>query len=189
MRTGSFIAAGIVAAGLLAGCSSASEKAAEKLIEAGAGGDVNVDLGGDGGMSFDSEDGSFSIDADGNVKIDSEDGSFSMDSQSGKLADGFPDVPLPDGDLVNSARQSSDGETSYTATFQVDGDGSDAFEDLSAAYASAGYEIGDDSVTQSGTSFMANASFRSSEHNVVITVFGEEGDGAMVSVMVLPADA
>lgn len=181
-----FVALGAVAALLLIGCGSASEKAAEQLIERGSGG--NVDLS-DGGMSFESEDGSFSVDADGNIQVDSEDGSFSMENHSGQLADGFPDVPLPDDAvLVTSSKQTSDGETTYQATFQTSLDEAEAFEQLQAAYESAGYEPQDESVTQGNGSFMAYATFVGPDYSVFTNVFGD-GDEAMVSVMVMPAES
>lgn len=186
MRNVRFIAVGMAVGIFLAGCSSASEKAAEKLIERGAGGNVDVNLG-DGGMSFESEDGSFSVDADGNLQIESEDGSFSMDSQGGKLTDGFPDVPLPDGELITSSKQTSDGETMYQAVFQASGDPADVFEGLRSAYEAAGYEAADDSVTQGSGSYMANASFHGGEHTVFVSVMGDSED-TRASVMVGPRD-
>lgn len=186
MRKRWFVALGATVAMVLIGCSSAAEKAAEEMIERGSGG--NVDLG-DGGMSFESEDGSFSVDADGNLQIESADGSFSMDNQSGQLADGFPDVPLPeDGELVTSSKQTSDGETTYQATFQTSLDGTEVFDQIKDAYESAGYEPEDESVTQGDGSFMAFATFVGSDYSVVTNVFGE-GDETMVSVMVMPAES
>ena len=99
-------------------CGNATETGIEKLIESQGGGDVDLDLNGDGGLSVQTEEGGMSIDEDGNFVItdangsvvtgnadsesgefnmESEDGSFRVDS-SGEIPEEWPsDVPLPEG--------------------------------------------------------------------------------------------
>jgi hypothetical protein len=97
------LAAGAAASALLlAGCGSASEtiaeKATEQAIESQGGGDVDINTDGDGSVSIETEDGSFSSDGEGNVNIETEDGSM---SSSGDVPDAWPDdVPIPDGTEV-----------------------------------------------------------------------------------------
>jgi flagellar basal body rod protein FlgG len=99
-------------------CGNSSESGVEKLIESQGGGDVDVDLEGDGGFSVQTEEGGMSIDEDGNFVItdadgsvvtgsadsetgeftaESEDGSFRIDA-SGEIPGEWPsDVPSPEG--------------------------------------------------------------------------------------------
>lgn len=189
MRNGRFIAVGVVAGFLLVGCGDSADKAAEELIKRGSDGQIdNVNIG-DGGFSFETEDGSFSVDADGNVQVESDDGSFSMGGGSSSLADGFPNVPLPDGELLSSSKHSSGGETTYQAMFQVAADGAEIFEGLKSDYESAGYDGDNDSVTQGNGSYIAYASFAGDGHTVVVSVTGEDGESAVVSIVVTPAES
>lgn len=188
MPNGRIIASCVVAGFVLVGCSSAAEKATEELIERGSGGEVDLDR--DGGMSFETEDGSFSFDADGNVQMESDDGSFSMDSQSGELADGFPDVPLPDNAQIrNSGTQTADGATHFSALLEVDGDGAEVYEALRSDYEAAGYSNDSENVSQGDGTYTAFAGFENDEHLVVLTVMGQNGESTTVSLTVAPPDS
>lgn len=92
---------------LVAACGSASDKAAEKLaeelIEASSGGDVNVDISGDGD--------------DVTFEMETEEGSFSMGS-GGDLPEGL-EVPVPDGGDVVTTFAAEDG---IMATLTYEGD-------------------------------------------------------------------
>ena len=89
------VAAGAVLS--LTACGNAAETGVEKLIESQGGGDVDLDLNGDGGLSVQTEEGGMSIDEDGNFVItdangsvvtgnaDSESGEFNMESEDGSF--------------------------------------------------------------------------------------------------------
>lgn len=105
-------------------CSDAAESGIENLIESQGGGDVDLDLDGDGGFSVQTEDGSMTIDEDGNFVITDEngetitgqageeDGEFNVESEDGSFSAGstteIPDewpseIPEPDGLAISSA--------------------------------------------------------------------------------------
>jgi hypothetical protein len=137
--------AAITAAGLalaLSACGNATETGIEKLIESQGGGDVDLDLDGDGGFSMQTEEGGMSIDEDGNFVItdadgstirgnadsetggfsaESDDGSFRVDA-SGEIPEEWPsDVPQPDGiDGASSSVTQSTSELAITVTGQAD---------------------------------------------------------------------
>ena len=83
-----------------AACGNATETGVENLIESQGGGDVDVDLNGDGGFAVQTEEGGMSIDEDGNFVItdadgsvvtgnaDSENGEFNMESDEGSFSSG-----------------------------------------------------------------------------------------------------
>ena len=102
---GSILLAGLAVVSV-AGCGDSAENGIEQLIESQGGGDVELDLSGDGdGFSIETEDGAMTIDGDGNfvitdesgntivgsaddegnVVVESEDGSFSASGDDGEF--------------------------------------------------------------------------------------------------------
>jgi len=141
------------------GCGDSSESSVEKLIESQSGGDVDVDLNGDNGVSIQTEEGGMSIDEDGNFVItdadgsvvtgnaggedgsfsaESDDGSFRVDA-SGGIPDEWPsDVPRPDGiDDASATVTQSSTELAITVTGQA---GESFVDDYGSALEDAGYE-------------------------------------------------
>jgi flagellar basal body rod protein FlgF len=115
------------------GCGDAADKVAEqaveRAIESETGGDVDIDTDGDGSVSFETDEGSFSSDGEGNLEIESADGSTSI-SSDGEIPEGWPEeVPLP-ADLevtLGSSMDAADGRllsvmgtTSESATDLLD---------------------------------------------------------------------
>jgi flagellar basal body rod protein FlgG len=123
-------------------CGNAAESGVEQLIESQGGGDVDLDLDGDGGFSVETEEGGMSIDEDGNFVItdadgsvvtgnadsesgdftaETEDGSFRIDA-SGEIPEEWPsDVPSPEGiDGASSTVSQSATELAITVTGQAD---------------------------------------------------------------------
>jgi hypothetical protein len=123
-------------------CGNATESGVEQLIESQGGGDVDLDLEGDGGFSVQTEEGGMSIDEDGNFvitdadgsavtgNVDSESGGFSAEAEdgsfridtSGEVPEEWPtDVPSPEGiEGASSTVTQSDTELAITVTGQVD---------------------------------------------------------------------
>src|SRR5690606_3086042 len=131
----------------------------ERLIESQAGGDVDVDLRGDGGFSIDTEDGGMTIDENGNFvitgadgetvvgnadgddggfNVESDDGNFRMDS-SGDIPPEWPDdVPEPARFAgATSSIQSNADELAIALSGTSD---PDFIEEYGAALVSAGFE-------------------------------------------------
>jgi len=71
----------------------AAEQATEKILEASGGGDVNVDVSGDG--------------EDATIKVETEDGSMSFGAGT-EMPDGL-EIPVPDGGTVQTAISGTDG--------------------------------------------------------------------------------
>ncbi len=128
---------------LASGAVSAAESGIESLIESQGGGDVDLDLDGDGGFSVQTEEGGMSIDEDGNFVItdengsvvtgnaDAESGEFNVETDDGSFSSGstneIPDnwpseVPQPDGLTIVNATSL---ETSDGTSIQVTGAASD----------------------------------------------------------------
>jgi len=91
----------------LTACGNATETGLENVIESETGGDVDVDLDGDDGVSIQTEDGSFSSGA------------------TTELPEEWPgDVPKPDGLAITSAAVIGSGiEQAINVTGTVDGEG------------------------------------------------------------------
>lgn len=139
MRTATAAVAVTVMALGLSGC-GLGERLLEEGVEQGAeqltGGEIDVD---DEGVSFESDEGSFSADADGQVNIETKDGSFSSGAE---LPDDFPSsVPLPDdGERMNAARVDTDDGIAWTVQYQYDaGDPGDALQAAVDALLDAGF--------------------------------------------------
>jgi hypothetical protein len=146
--------------GALAACGNATESGIEQLIESQGGGDVDLDLDGDGGFSVQTEEGGMTIDEDGNfvitdadgsvvtgdvdadgggINVEAEDGSFSVGATT-ELPDAWPsEIPEPDGLAISSASViGSDTEQAITVSGSVDDDG--FVESYGAALGSAGFD-------------------------------------------------
>lgn len=170
------------------GGDSISENLAEEAIEQAGGGDVDIDSDG-GSVNIDTDEGSMSVDEDGNVEIETEDGSF---SSSGDIPEGFPDeVPLPDGLDVGSGAVTDGPEgESYQVAGSVDGDPADVFAELIAQFEDAGFDKESEANNTSGGSFFGNAGFTDGTWTVNVSVTdGVEGEGAAVTLLVVPAPA
>ncbi len=179
----------VLGAGLalaVSACGNAAESGVEQLIESQGGGDVDLDLDGDGGFSVQTEEGGMSIDEDGNFVItdadgsvvtgnaDSESGEYTVESDDGtfssgatdELPDEWPsDVPEPGGLAINSATViASDAERVINVVGEVDGD--DFAESYGSALMSAGFDE-DSTFTADGT---INNSYSNDEWTVTVFV-------------------
>ncbi len=197
------LALAVVGGLTLAACGNSTESGVEELIESQAGGDVDLDLDEDGGLSVQTEDGGMSIDEDGNFVItdadgsvvtgnadtegggfsaESDDGSFRVDT-SGDVPEEWPDdVPQPQGiaDASSTVTQSST-ELAITITGGAD----EAFvDDYSETLESAGYE-------QTST-FESDANitrvFENETWTVSINAF-PDGDTNQVAVSLFPTSS
>ena len=104
---------------LVAACSSASdivaENLTEQLIEAGADGNVDVDVSGDGEdmtINIESEDGDVSMNVSGDgddatIEMESEDGSITIGAGS-EMPEGLT-IPVPDGGDVTTSVEMEEG--------------------------------------------------------------------------------
>lgn len=197
IRAGAAVAA---AALVFAACSGedAAETGLEELIESQGGGEVDLDLDSDGGISIETEDGSMTIDEDGNfvvtddngdvvtgnvdedggVDVQSEDGSFSSATGS-ELPDGWPGaVPEPDGlEIEGSSSIADDASEAYTVVGVPDGD--DWVDDYGSALESAGFAL-DSEFTSDGA---VQRQYTGSGYSVSVGVFSDDAGGqATVSV-------
>ncbi|MGB0113942.1 MAG: hypothetical protein WBP59_12025 [Ilumatobacteraceae bacterium] len=127
-RLGVALALGTLA---LSSCGKATETGIEQLVESQTGGDIDLDLNGDGGFSIDTGEGSMTIDEDGNFVVTdqdgevitgnaSEDGDFNIQSEDGEFSlnsgAGIPDewpgeIPRPEAmsDITSSMQSGGDG--------------------------------------------------------------------------------
>ena len=194
-------AAGIVIG--FTGCGNATETGVEKLIESQSGGDVDLDLDGDGGFSVQTEEGGMSIDEDGNFVItdadgsvltgnadaetgefsaESEDGSFRVDA-SGEIPEEWPsDVPLPEGiEGASSTVTQSPTELAITVTGQA---GDSFVDDFGSALEDSGFE--------QTSNFESDANitrvFENGTWTVSVNSFPGE-DGTQVAVSLFPASS
>lgn len=184
------------------GCGKAAETGVEKLIESETGGDVdlNLDGDGDGGFSVQTEEGGMKVDADGNFVItdadgsvitgraDSETGEFSMESNdggfrvdnSGDIPGEWPDdVPRPDG-VKGASATVSQGEDGLAITFTGQIDAS-FVNKYSSALESAGYKR--------TSNFESDANITRVYENETWTVSVNSfpnGDGGQVAVSIFP---
>ena len=180
-------------------CESAGEAGLEQLVESQGGGDVDLDLNADGGISMQTEDGGMSVDEDGNlmitdvdgsvvtgnidaetgeVAIESEDGSFSSGATT-ELPDEWPsEIPEPTGLAITTATViGSDTEQALTVTGTVAGD---VFvESFASALVDAGFNE-DSTFTSDGT---INNVYSNANWTVSVAYYGEQADSqATISV-------
>jgi len=172
-------------------CDSASEAGLEQLVESQGGGDVDLDLNGDGGFSMQTEDGGMSIDENGNlvvtdpdgsvvtgnidaetgdVSIETEDGSFSSGSTTELPAEWPSEIPEPDGLAITSATViGSDTEQAFTVIGTVAGDGAGFVESFGSALVDAGFNE-DSTFTSDGT---INNVYSNASWSVSVAYFGD----------------
>jgi hypothetical protein len=190
----------VVAAAALAltACGDSAENGIEQLIESQGGGDVDLDLDSDGGISIQTEEGGMTMDEDGNfvitdengdvvsgnvdvdgdgVTVESEDGSFSSGSGS-ELPESWPGaVPEPDGLAILSSSTMSDGDTEgYVVIGEVGGDFLDGYV---SALEAAGFDMESEFTAES----MSERGFTNGTWNVGIAVF-ENGDDVQATITV-----
>lgn len=190
----------LAAAGLsaLVACGDSTETGLEELIESQGGGDVDLDLDRDGGVSVQTEEGGITIDEDGNFvvtdadgsvvsgNVDSEDGSFTAESEDGsfssstgsELPEDWPDeVPTPDGLTIQSSTETTDGST--TGIVLIGRADPGFLDDYAGALESAGFEL----ESEFSADATSQRSYTSATWNVAVGVF-EDGDDVQATVTV-----
>ncbi|MFW7413713.1 hypothetical protein [Demequina sp. SO4-18] len=166
MNTMLRILAPVAAAGLvLSGCGAAEnlvegamEEAVERGIEGATGADVEA---GEDGFSVKTEDGEFSVGGDGS------------------LPEGFPegDVPLVDGEIIQTAKVSDSGSDGYSVTMQVGGTIEEVHADALAKLEGAGFaSAGEVDMGEMKSSTLEGAG---SVGGVVLGVMGGSEDGVV----------
>ena len=176
----------------LTACGNATESGIESLIESQGGGDVDLDLDGEGGFSVQTEEGGMTIDEDGNFVItdadgsvvtgnaDAETGEFNVESEDGSFSAGattelpeeWPgEVPEPSGLAITSATViGSDTEQAITVAGTVDGEG--FVESYAGALESAGFD--EDSTFESGGTI--NNVYSNGTWTVGVVYFGDQSE-------------
>lgn len=184
-------------------CDNASESGIERLIESQGGGDVDLDLDGDGGFSVQTEEGGMSIDEDGNFVItdadgsvmtgnaDAESGEFTIESEEGSFTSGstselpedWPSViPTPDGMTITTA---SSMETTDGTAIQLYGSSDDPASfvaDYTARLESSGFTAQADATYDNEENWAAV--YENSSYTVVLNVVAFEGETPAVGVSV-----
>jgi hypothetical protein len=195
------LALGLAVIGLTACGDSGTETGIEELIESQGGGDVDVDLQGEGGFSVQTEEGGVSIDEEGNMvitdadgstvtgnidgesgemNVESEDGSFRVDV-SGEVPEEWPDeVPQPDGieELSSTVQQTAD-ELAITLTGQAS---SSFVDDYGSTLEDAGFEQTSNFESQDNVTRV----FDDGTWTVSINAFAD-GDATQVAVSMFPS--
>jgi hypothetical protein len=184
-------------------CGNSTESGVEQLIESQGGGDVDLDLDGDGGFSVQTEEGGMSIDEDGNFVItdadgsvvtgnadsesgeftaESEDGSFRIDA-SGEIPEEWPsDVPSPEGiEGASSTVTQSSTELAITVTGQA---GESFVDDYGSTLEDNGFER--------TSSFESDANITRVYENGTWTVSVNsfpDGESSQIAVSLFPASS
>ena len=177
---------------VLTACGNATESGIEELIESQGGGEVDLDLDGDGGFSVQTEEGGMTIDEDGNfvitdadgsvvtgdvdtesggINIESEDGSFRSGAAT-ELPDEWPgEIPEPTGLAIASASViGSDTEQAITVSGTVESEG--FVESYASALGSAGF---DESSTFTANDTINNV-YSDDQWTVGIVFFGDAAE-------------
>ncbi len=175
-----------------AACGNATETGVENLIESQGGGDVDVDLNGDGGFAVQTEEGGMSIDEDGNFVItdangsvvtgnaDSENGEFNMESDDGSFSSGsttelpeeWPsEIPTPDSLAIVSASVISSG-TEQAITVTGTAEDETFVESYGGVLESAGFD--EQSTFTSGDTI--NNVYSNDQWTIGVIYFGESSD-------------
>ena len=193
-----------VLAGVLAltACGDSAETGIEQLIESQGGGDVDLDLDTDGGISVQTEEGGMTMDEDGNfvitdengdvvsgnvdvdgdgVTVESEDGTFSSGSGS-ELPDTWPgDVPEPGGLEIMSSSTMSDGDSEGFVV--IGAVGADFLDRYASELEGAGFELESEFTAES----MAEQSYTDGTWGVGVAVF-EDGDDIQATITVFTSE-
>lgn len=158
---GLVLVAGVALLGGVAACSP--ENIAERVIEAGSDGDVDVDID----------------DGDGKVTIDDGEGGTATFGGAGDLPDGFPDaVPVVKGDIIFSQSSSSDGREQYSVNIETSGTTADVFDRVKSDLARAGFEKTNESTVTANSGAFSSAQFTSDEWEVFVNVTSTEEEGS-----------
>ncbi len=196
----------LVAAGcalFFVACGDSAETGIEQLIESQGGGDVDLDLDGDGGFSVQTEEGGMTIDEDGNFVItdadgsvvtgdvDSESGEFNVETEDGnfssgatsELPDNWPgDVPRPDGlDIINATSLETTDGTSIQVTGNA-GNVADFVDGYVSQLQAAGF-ASDASSSYDGEESWAGVF--EGPYTVILNVIAFEGSEPSVTVSVI----
>lgn len=152
-----------------AGCSSAADKASEKLVERA----IESESGGDVDLNFDA-------DGEGTFSVETEDGSFSMGA-GGEVPDAWPsDVPLPDDLEVISGSTMSDGSSGEIVS--VSGSTGASVDEVIASFEGlAGWTVDNESTMSSTDGSISSLFMSQGDRNLSITV-SEGSDGVTVTL-------
>lgn len=176
MRTATAVFTATMMALALSGCGLG-----ETLLEEGAerltGGEIDVD---DEGISFESDEGSFSANAEGEFNLETDDGTFTSGTE---LPADFPSsVPLPQGgQLLNASRIDAEDGLGWMVNHQYDsGNPSDALQAHVDALTAAGFAPPEDGgggfQMGDGTSGMGGQVLEDGSYTVIVSTIGEPGE-------------
>lgn len=192
----------VVGAAVLSSCGNAAESGVEQLIESQGGGNVDLDLDGDGGFSIQTEEGGMSIDEDGNFIVtdesgqvvtgnaseeggfsaEGEDGSFRVDVSGDIPAEWPGDVPQPQGISGASATvMNSPTELAVTITGQA---GGSFVDDYGAALEADGFERTSNFESEANITRV----YENGEWTVSVNSFAD-GDDSQVAVSLFPSQS
>lgn len=140
-----------------------AENAAENAVERAAGEDVDIDID-EGG---------------GDVSVTTGDGSFS--ATTGELPDGFPDIPLLDGEIISAVAVDQGADSGWSVSMQLDGEAEQRLDEAIALLVGAGFTTDENSRVPG----LVAAQVSDDELDVFLTVL--PGDGVTVQYTVTPA--
>jgi hypothetical protein len=187
-------------------CDSATETGLEKLIESQGGGNVDLDLNGDGGFSVQTEEGGMSIDENGNFVVtdgsgsvvtgnaDTETGEFNVETEDGSFSSGstteIPDnwpsnVPRPDAlAIINATSMETPDGTSIQVTGNI-GDPAPFVDDYASRLQAAGFTTESFSPYQGEESWVA---VFEGPFTVVLNLFALDDSETTVTVSVVSSN-
>ncbi len=161
------LTAGAALVGGVAACSP--ENVAERAIEAGAGGNVDVDID----------------DESGQVTIDDGEGGSATFGDSGDLRDGFPDAVPVVKDTIGFTQSMTDPESgdTFTVFVPVSGDPADVWDQVKADLDGAGFTLGNETtITNDGEAYYA-AVFTSAAWDVSAGVSSADGESHVAYIV------
>lgn len=186
-RTAALVASGMLALAGVGACSA--ENIAERAIEAGTGGEADVEIDGDGGVTIESSEGSVTVDPDaGEVVVEGSDGGTTYQGLTGELPDGFPSqVPLVKGTIVfGQSTTEASGAASYSVIIESSIPVSDVYQDAKSALTGAGFEVSNETVGSSGDTAFAGGTFTGAGWTVTLSVGTADASSSTVSYSVAP---